>query len=76
MKSALARRPNTPQVEQLSGARDGQSDEGAPARPLHHLAVKRGVWAGERPFGKRRVSYSVCWGLGGAQTKGNAQKSE
>jgi hypothetical protein len=37
-----------PQVEQLSGARDGQSDEGAPARPMHHLAVKRGVWAGER----------------------------
>ena len=23
-----------PQVEQLSGARDGQSDEGAPARPI------------------------------------------
>ena len=60
-KSALARRPNTPQVEQLSGARDGQSDEGAPARPLHHLAVKRVVWAGERPIGKRRESYSVCW---------------
>ena len=35
--SALARRPDTPQVEQLSGARDGQSDEGAPARPMHHL---------------------------------------
>ena len=34
---ALARRPGTPQVEQLSGARDGQSDEGAPARPMHHL---------------------------------------
>ena len=61
---ALGRRPGTPQVEQLSGARDGQSDKGAPARPLHHLAVKRGVWAGERPFGKRRVSYSMSGELG------------
>jgi len=34
---ALGRRPSTPQVELLSGARDGQSDEGAPARPMHHL---------------------------------------
>jgi len=50
---ALGRRPGTPQVELLSGARDGQSDEGAPARPLQHLAAKRGVQAGDRPFGKR-----------------------
>jgi len=48
---ALGRRPSTPQVEQLSGARDGQSDEGATARPMHHLAVQRGVQAGDRPFG-------------------------
>ena len=50
---ALGRRPDTPQVEQLSGARDGQSDEGAPARPMHHLAGQRGVWAGDRPRVKR-----------------------
>ena len=55
-KNALGRRPNTPQVEQLSGARDGQSDEGAPARPMHHLAVKRGVWAGDR----RRACEPEC----------------
>ena len=47
-KPALGRRPSTPQVELLSGARDGQSDEGAPARPMHHLTAKRGVQAGDR----------------------------
>ena len=51
--AALGRRPGTPQVEMLSGARDGQSDEGAPARPLHHLVAKRGVQAGDRPRAKR-----------------------
>ncbi len=50
---ALGRRPSTPQVELFSGARDGQSDVGAPARPLQHLTEKRGVQAGDRPFGKR-----------------------
>ncbi len=45
---ALGRRPSTPQVELFSGARDGQSAEGAPARPLQHLTAKRGVQAGDR----------------------------
>ena len=50
---ALGRRPSTPHVELFSGSRDGQSDVGATAQPLQHLTEKRGVQAGDRPFGKR-----------------------
>ena len=53
---ALGRRPSTPQVELLSGARDGQSDNGAPARPMQHLAELRGVPTGDR----RRACEPEC----------------
>ena len=44
----LGRRPGTPQAGTPSGARDRQSDEGAPDGPMQHLAELRGVQAGCR----------------------------
>ena len=49
----LGRRPGTPQAGTPSGARDRQSDGGAPAGPMQHLAELRGVQAGDRPRAKR-----------------------
>ena len=42
-------------------------------RPCSPTAYTCGLEARGRPFGKRRVSYSMCGELGWVQTKGNAQ---
>jgi len=48
LAAALGRRPGTPQAGTPSGARDRQSDGGATAGPMQHLAELRGVQAGAR----------------------------